>query len=306
MGGGAEFDLIRALVARWGSLAKGIGDDAAVVDIPERHRLVASVDSAVEGVHFQREWLTPHEIGYRATAAALSDLAAMGATPHAILVAFSLPPEWLGDITGVADGIGEMARMAEASIAGGNVTRAPVFSITTTVLGSAVRVLPRSRARPGDRIYVTGRLGGPAAALRAFERGGVPDDAHRARFAAPVPRLREARWLAGHSATAAVDISDGLLADLGHVAAASMVRLSVDLDALAVMKGISPLDAASSGEEYEIAVASTDPIDTAEFEAEFGIPLSNIGIVVQGDPGVDATIGGERVAPIAGHDHLSR
>ena len=306
MGPGAEFDLIRALVARWGPQASGIGDDAALIDIPPGYTLVASVDSAVDGVHFRRDWLTPRAIGYRSAAAALSDLAAMAATPTAILIALSIPADWLADVTAVADGVGDMARTADVVIAGGNVTHAPVFSITTTVLGAVVHPLLRSGARPGDRVYVTGSLGGPAAALRALESGAMPDDNHRARFAYPFPRLREARWLAEHGATAAIDISDGLLADLGHLAAASGVRLKIDLDLLPVMHGVSALQGAAGGEEYELAITSSEPLDVAAFGAEFGIPLTAIGVATTGQPGVEATLGGERVAPVAGHDHLSR
>ena len=306
MGAGAEFDLIRALVARWGSQASGIGDDAALIAIPPGHTLVASVDSAVDGVHFRRGWLTPRAIGYRSAAAALSDLAAMAATPTAMLIALAIPAEWRADVAAVADGIGDMAGAADVVIAGGNVTSAPVFSITTTVLGVVIRPLLRSGARPGDRVYVTGSLGGPAAALRALESDVMPDDDHRARFTHPVPRLREARWLAEHDATAAIDISDGLLADLGHLAAASGLRLQIDLDLLPVMRGVSALQAAASGEEYELAITSHEPLDVAAFGAEFGIPLTAIGVAAAGDPGVEATQGGQRVAPIAGHDHLSR
>ena len=305
LGQGVEFDLIRVLVSQWGTQARGIGDDAALLEVPPGHTLVASVDSAVDGVHFRRAWLTPREIGYRAAAAALSDLAAMAATPTAILIAFAIPPEWLADIGEVADGIGEMARVADAVIAGGNVTKAPLFSVTTTVLGSVVRALPRAGAMPGDRVYVTGRLGGPAAALRALGKEAVPDDAHRARFAHPEPRLREARWLAAHGAASAVDISDGLLADLGHIAAASGLRLSIDLGSLPLVSGTSAIDAAASGEEYEIAVTSRTPLNVRAFEAEFGIPLTEIGVAASGRAGVEATLEGRRVAPIAGHDHLS-
>lgn len=306
MGDGAEFDLIRSMVARWGSLARGIGDDAALLDVPAGHRLVASVDAAVDGVHFRRAWLTPAEIGYRATAAAMSDLAAMAATPIAVLVALSLPTAWLESITEVAEGIGEMTKAAGAIIAGGNVTRAPVFSITTTVLGSVAQPLERSGARARDRIYVTGSLGGPGAALRAFNAGRMPDEAHHRRFGHPVPRLAEARWLGRAGATAAIDISDGLLADLGHLAAASRVRLSIDLDRLPVVAGEDALTAAGSGEEYELAIAARGPIDAAAFEREFGVPLTEIGVAVEGSPAVDATLAGERVARTAGHDHLSR
>lgn len=306
MGEGGEFDLIRELLARWGARASGIGDDAALIDLPPGHRLVASVDSAVDEVHFRRGWLAPREIGYRATAAALSDLAAMAAHPVAMLIAFAIPADWLDVIGDVAEGIGEMAEGAGATIAGGNLTRSSVFSITTTVLGSVERPLQRVGARLGDRVYVTGRLGGPAAALRALSRGLVPDEHHRIRFARPLPRLREARWLADRGATAAVDISDGLHADVGHLAAASGVRLAIALERLPVMPGVAPAEAAASGEEFELVVTAAGELDTAAFEREFGIPLTAIGDAVAGRAGVDATLGGERVARIAGHDHFSR
>ena len=306
MGAGAEFDLIRSLVARWGPRAQGIGDDAALIDIPAGHQLVASVDSAVDGVHFRRDWLTPGEIGYRATAAALSDLAAMAAMPVAMLVAFAIPDDWISTIPEVADGIGEMAASAGATIAGGNVSRAAVFTITTTVLGVVQRPLRRDGVRSGDRIYVTGRLGGPGDAVRAFAGGSMPDDASRGRFARPAPRIREAQWLAAHGATACIDISDGLLADLAHLAAASGTVLSIDLDRLPLLAGSSPMDAAASGEEYELAISAPVELNVRAFEAEFNLPLTEIGTAGAGTPGVQALLGGKRVAPIAGHDHLSR
>lgn len=305
MGPGGEFDLIRQLVTRWGSRAQGIGDDAAILEPPPGLHLVASVDSAVEGVHFRRDWLSAREIGYRAAAAALSDLAAMAATPLGILVALAIPREWLREVNDIADGIGDLAGRMSAPIVGGNVSRAPTFSITTTVLGAARTPLTRGGVCPGHLLYLTGRFGGPGAAIHALERGRLPDDSHRDRFARPVPRIPEAQWLAERGATAAIDISDGLLADLQHLAAASRVHLSIDLDRLPTVAGVEPEHAASSGEEYELAVSTASAIDTADFEAAFGIPLTRIGVAVEGPAGVAATIAGKRVAPLAGHDHFS-
>ena len=107
LGPGREFDLIRALTNRWGTLARGVGDDAALLDVPPGDVLVASVDSVVEGVHFRDGWFTPREIGWRATTAALSDLAAMAAAPLGVLVSLSLPEAWLPRVDDLADGIGE-------------------------------------------------------------------------------------------------------------------------------------------------------------------------------------------------------
>ena len=138
LGPGAEFDAIRQMLDRWGDRAVGIGNDAAVVRLPRGDSLVASVDAAVEGQHFRREWLEPREIGYRAVTAALSDLAASAAAPIGVLIALELPGSWLADLNALADGIGEAVDVAKAHILGGNVSNAERLSITTTALGSAL------------------------------------------------------------------------------------------------------------------------------------------------------------------------
>ena len=303
MGPGGEFDLVRELLARWGDAAVGIGDDAAVLEVPEGERLVVSTDASVEGIHFRRDWMTAAEIGYRATAAALSDLAAMAARPLGLVVALAFPREWIGEVGALAEGIGEAARESGAPIVGGNISRAGELSITTTVFGSGRRLLARSGARPGDRVYVTGTLGGPLLALAALARGETVSGPARARLVRPDPRIEEAAWLAAHGATAAIDVSDGLLADLGHLAAASGVHLAVELDAIPAVPGASPEEAARSGEEYELAL--TGRIDAHAFRERFGIPLTSIGQVSAGPAGVEATLGGRRVAPPRGHDHFS-
>ncbi|MDB4882941.1 MAG: thiamine-monophosphate kinase, partial [Gemmatimonadetes bacterium] len=216
MGDGAEFDAIRRLLAIWESQAIGIGDDAAIVDIPAGERLVVSTDAAVENVHFRRAWLSAEEIGARATAAALSDLAAMAATPRGLLLALALPDHWRAELDALARGVGRVASATGCPIVGGNITRAAELSLTLTVLGSAVHPLERAGAVVGDDVYVTGTLGGPGAALRSWLAGGIPSPEDRARFASPMPRLHEARWLAALGAHAAIDISDGLLGDAAH------------------------------------------------------------------------------------------
>ena len=165
LGPGREFDAIRAMVERWGSRARGIGDDAAIITMPRGDALIASVDSSVEGRHFRRGWLSPREIGCRAVVAALSDLAAMAARPLGVLVALAVPVSWRSDLTAIADGIGNAVERARTVILGGNLSDAGELSITTTVLGSAFAPLTRAGARVGDRVYVTGRLGGPGSVL---------------------------------------------------------------------------------------------------------------------------------------------
>ena len=306
LGVGVEFDAIRAMLGVWGAQATGIGDDAALVALPAGESLVASTDASFEHVHFRREWLSAREIGARASAAALSDLAAMAATPVGLLLALGVPASWRAELDALARGVGETAAAAACPILGGNVTRAMELSLTITVLGTTSRSMERRGARAGDTLYVTGRLGGPGAALDALLRGVTPRDADRTRFAAPAPRLAEARWLADRGAHAAIDISDGLVADAGHLAAASGVHIGLDLAALPCLEGISPESAASSGEEYEVLVAvpADAALDTAAFEARFGIPLTAIGRVTAGQ-GVSLAGRTDRVDLPSGHDHLS-
>jgi thiamine-monophosphate kinase len=293
------------MIARWGDRARGIGDDAATLELPRGDALVASVDSAVEDVHFRRGWLTAREIGHRAAAAALSDLAAMGAAPVGMLVAIAIPDAWRPDLLDIADGVGDVAERWKAPILGGNTTRGRELSITTTVLGSVYRPLRRDGVRPGDRLYVTGRLGASGASLAALLANTEPDPRHRDKFARPEPRVEEASWLAAMGATGAIDISDGLVADLGHLAAASGVRIELDLDHIPVALGVSSKDAAASGEEYEVVVSTHAPLDLEAFFAAFRLPLTPIAHAIAGDPGVEVRRKGRRVANPGGHDHLS-
>ena len=186
---GSEFDLVRRMLGRWGNLAQGIGDDAVLLDMAPQKRLVVSTDASVENVHFRRDWLQPREIGYRATAAALSDLAAMAATPTGILVALTLPESWKPEIDHIADGIGEAVSLASTRIVGGDLSEGRELAITVTVLGDVEHPLTRDAARAGDRVYVTAFLGGPAAALSALLDGRKPSKETRERFAHPLPAL---------------------------------------------------------------------------------------------------------------------
>jgi len=306
LGGRREFDIIRSMLGVWGPHAHGIGDDAAVLTVPDGHRLIASTDASVEGVHFRREWLTPREIGARAAAAAISDLAAMAATPIGLLLALTLPQSWLPEIEEVARGVGEMAARTRCPIVGGNLARADVLSLTITVLGTAVSPLTRAGARAGDILYVTGLLGGSVAALQALQTGASPRAEHRERFASPRPRLDEARWLAERGASAAIDISDGLLADAGHLAAASRVAIELDPSRYPCASGVSSAVASWSGEEYELLVAFPPNFhpDVAAFRERFGLPLTEIGRVSNGD-GVRERGSVVRVEFQQGHDHFS-
>lgn len=306
LGAGREFDLIRSMLARWGPRARGIGDDAATLDLPRGDRLVASVDAMVEGRHFHPGWLTPREVGYRAVSAALSDLAAMASQPLGIMLALGVSEPWMHALPEIADGVGDALDAAGTVIIGGNVTGASELSLVTTVLGSAFGVLTRDAVRPGHHVYVTGQLGGAGAALRELLAGGIPSPQHHLRFAHPTPRLREARWLADHGAVACIDISDGLAADLGHLAAASAVALEIDVDAIPCASGVTSEQALASGEEYELVVTARPELDVAQFAERFALPLTKIGRALAGSPGVALMRDGVRVANPPGWDHLSR
>ena len=301
---GTEFDLVRRMLNRWSGTAYAIGDDAAVLDSGALASLVVSTDVSVENVHFRPGWLTPKEIGYRATAAALSDLAAMAAEPLGILVALILPGGWRDRLDEIADGIGEAADRSSTRILGGDLSDGRDLSLAITVLGNAAGPLRRNGARAGDRVYVTGKLGGPGAALLALTSEQTPSLDDRVRFAHPIPRIREPLWLAAHGAGSAIDISDGLAADLSHLAVASGVSISISLDRIPVMDGVSAKDAAGSGEEYELAVTSRAALDTRAFSREFGLPLTEIGAVETGRPVVRVFDHGAPVPTPTGHLHF--
>jgi thiamine-monophosphate kinase len=306
LGAGAEFDTIRAMLARLGPRARGTGDDAAVLDVPRGDALVASVDATVEEVHFRRPWLTPREVGYRATTAALSDLAAMGARPLGVLVAFAVPDAWRADLEAVVEGVGDAVEVTRTHVVGGNLSTSSQFAITITVLGHACCALARAGVRDGQALYVTGRLGGPAAAVRAWLAGRAPAPEWRDRFAHPVARIAEAQWLAAHGATAAIDISDGLAGDAAHLAAASGLTLELDVDRLPCAAGVTARDAAASGEEYELLVAAPPGLDAGEFERTFGVPLTAVGRARVGAPAAVFLDAGARVDLAHAHDHFIR
>jgi thiamine-monophosphate kinase len=306
MGPGVEFDLIRRMAATWGDLVQHAGDDAAILDVAHGARLVASTDSSVEGVHFRREWLSLQEIGYRATVAALSDLAAMGADPIGLLIAATIPAGVAETIEMLADGIGQAARDSGCPIVGGDLTGGDRISLTMTVLGTAQPPIGRGGAQIGDGVWVTGRLGGPGAAVRALLSGELPSAEHWPRFAHPVARIAEARWLADQGISAMIDISDGLSSDARHVAAASGVALEIDILAIPCIPDVTPRAACASGEEYELLLTAPDEFDVAEFESRFGIPLTRVGTVVEGTDGeVTFLEDGARVDLAQGYDHFS-
>jgi thiamine-monophosphate kinase len=312
LGPGREFDRIRAMAARWKDRARGLGDDCAILEVGG-DRIAVSIDIAVEGVHFRREWMSPAEIGYRAAAAALSDLAAVAAEPMAMLLSLGVPadePE--ATLTGLADGTGDAAGDAGALIVGGDLTRSDRLIVDCCVIGRASAAVSRSGARPGDRLVVTGALGGPLAALLAWEAGGEPAPEARARFVRPAPRHAAARYLESMRARAMIDISDGLASDAGHLLVASGVGATIMVEHIPVFPAARAAAeragerdwhfAARSGEEYELLAAL--PADMAEEAvAAAPVPLALIG-TIESEPGLRATERGESVTLPVGFDHF--
>jgi len=315
LGPGREFDRVRRIAAALGARATGLGDDCAVLKASDRS-LVASTDVSVEGVHFQRDWLTLEEIGWRAAAAALSDLAADGAEPAGALVALTVPEAADdADVTSVMAGAGAAAAAVGAAVVGGDLSAGPVWSLAVTVLGWALRPVTRGGARPGDGIWVTGLLGGPRAALEAWRRNEPPDPLARAAFAHPAPRIAAGLWLAAQGARAMIDVSDGLGADAAQLAAASDVAITLELERVPVAMAALPEArrlgvsaeqfAAESGEEYELLVAlpaSFDPDLVQDLRQAAGVPLTRVGVVAAG-AGVRAWLRGVEIT-LAGYDHF--
>jgi thiamine-monophosphate kinase len=241
--------------------AFGLRDDAAVLDVPAGGPLVVSVDSVVEGVHVDLSLCSPGDVGWKALMGALSDLAAMGATPLAALVALCVPGgSGDGELTlGVMGGVAEASRASGCSVVGGDVSGGNQLVVSVTVLGTCEPVGPpavaRRGAQPGDVVLVTGPCGASAAGLRELRTGrGGSDGAGLAEaYRRPVARLREGRLARMEGAHAMMDVSDGLALDLYRLAAASGVGL--ELDSVPVAAGATEEEALGGGEDYELLIA---------------------------------------------------
>jgi thiamine-monophosphate kinase len=307
----SEFELIAKLRERLGvtagdpgpRIALGSGDDAAVT-VPGG-ATATSVDLLIEGVHFRRETAPLRAVGHKGLAAALSDLAAMGAAPGEAYVQLGLPED-VGEAgcLELADGIAAVAREHGVEVVGGDLSRAPALTLAITVVGhagSAADLVHRGGARAGDVVCVTGELGGAAAGLALLERAGLGDALDPAQEAAlrrrqlePQPRLEVGQALAAAGATAMIDLSDGLGADAGHIAEASGVGLEIELDRVPVQPGVAEVAAvleadaielaAGGGEDYELlATLPADAFDSARTAVEAaGSALTQIGRVVAG------------------------
>ncbi|MFC4533623.1 thiamine-phosphate kinase [Sphaerisporangium dianthi] len=267
-----EFGIIARIAGRlpqFPAVLLGPGDDAAVLRAPDG-RVVVTTDLLLEGRHFRRDWSSPYDIGRKAAAQNLADVVAMGADPTALFVGLGMPKDTTTDwLDGLTDGFGDECALVGASVAGGDIARSDLVVLGVTALGDLGGRAPvtRSGARPGDVVAVAGRLGHAAAGLALF-LAGRPDrdfpelaDAHRR----PRPPYACGPGAAELGATAMADVSDGLLQDLGHIAAASRVRIDVDptallvpgpLAAAAAELGEDPLNwVLTGGEDHALAAA---------------------------------------------------
>jgi len=320
-----ELELIdaleRALTPGDARVVRWLGDDAAVVRA--RGYAVTSVDAMIEGVHFRSEQLSPAEIGHRALAAALSDLAAMGAEPGEAYLVLGLPPGTEhADALELVGGAQALAAGTGVTIAGGDVTRAGALTVSFTVVGwsdDPGALVGRDGALAGDLVAVTGTLGDSGAGLALLDGRARLEDEQRAaalrrRYARPEPRLADGRLLAAAGVRAMIDLSDGLATDAGHIARRSGVRLELSLAAIPLASGVAEVAravgadpasfAATAGEDFELCVclppAARGAIEAAWAAGDRPGSLTFVGQVVDGPAGIVFT---DSQGPLAGYEH---
>lgn len=301
-----EFDLIQRVTARLGTAATtivGPGDDAALVSATDG-RVLASCDVLVDGRHFRRDWASATDIGHRAAAANLADIAAMGGVPTALLVSLCLPPEtdpaWPEQL---ADGLGAECESVGAAVVGGDLSASTVITIAVTALGDLRGRPPvlRSGARGGDVVAMAGRLGPAAAGFTVLSRGFRSPRALVEAYRRPVVPYDAGPLAAELGATAMIDVSDGLLADVGHVAEASGVAVDIRRDAFEI--GDPMRDAASAlgvdphvwvltgGDDHALVATFPPTVELPEPWRVIGRVLPGSGVTVDGRRFTDAPPG---------------
>jgi thiamine-monophosphate kinase len=302
-----EFGLIARVVAGLEpvpSTLVGPGDDAAVVATPDQ-RVVASVDMLVENRHFRRDWSTAEDVGHKAAARAFSDIAAMGALPTALLIGFAAPGDLeLSWVDGLMAGLRAECAAVEAAIVGGDVTAADVITLSLTALGDlgGADAVTMDGAQVGDIVAVCGRLGWAAAGFAVLGRGFRSPVQVVAAHRRPEPPYFEGQRAGTLGATAMTDVSDGLVADLGHIASASGVRIDLRAEALDLPAKLREVGAAlnvdpmvwvlTGGDDY--ALVATFPKRT-----DLPTPWRAIGVVSEG---AGVRVDGRRW-PVGGHEH---
>lgn len=302
-----EFDLIDLIRERTAmpraDVALGIGDDAALLVPPAGHELAVAIDTLVEGVHFP-PGTVPADIGWKALAVNLSDLAAMGATPTWALLALTLPQAERGFVEALADGFARLAHLHDVALVGGDTTHGPL-TVSVCVHGFVPQGqgLTRAGAKVGDALFVTGTLGDAAGALRCLDHADAAASALRTRLDRPQPRVAAGLALRG-LAHACIDVSDGLLADLAHICRASGVGAEVQADDLpqspALRECFDPATARelalAGGDDYELCFSApanaSDQVTQAL--ARVDCQVTRIGHITEGD--------GVHARDVDGHD----
>lgn len=313
-----EFDIIARYFAKRSArrdVLLGIGDDAAVLDVAADRKLVVAMDTIVEGVHFP-VGTTAADIGYRALAVNLSDLAAMGAQPSWMTLSLSLPHAQEAWLAGFAQGLFELADVHDVALVGGDTVKGPLV-VTVQIAGwvESDRWLTRAGATPGDLLFVSGVPGEAAAGLAVIQRA-MPDNSltqHlRRRFLRPEPRVALGRSVRTF-ASAAMDISDGLLTDLDKLCAASGCGARIDIDALPVSTAMRQLFdegacvdyALAGGDDYEI-MFTVPPAQAQTLSRSLPLHCTQIGVMTVGG-GVECVRGGQPFAVRhRGHDHFAQ
>ena len=293
-------------------VVRGIGDDAAILQAARGHQLLVTTDLCIEGVHFRREWHPARCVGHRCLARGLSDIAAMGGEPIACFLSLGLPPKlpqrWVDNFL---KGLVHLAAQSGVALAGGDISSSEKVMVDIVVTGQvpAKKAVLRSGARPGDRIFVTGNLGGSTAVLRRLYAGNKVAPATNNRHFYPVPRLGAGRWLRQHGATAMIDLSDGLSVDLTHICEESHVNATVDASRLPVAKNADLALALHGGEDYELLFTISAKTKLPSKIA--GIRITEIGEILPQTRshrrvhlcGLDGSI---RVLQPAGWEHFSK
>ncbi len=337
-----ELALLRRIRARTGKAAGagvrlGIGDDCALLKARAGEELAVTTDLSIDGRHFRLDWHPPEAVGHRALARGLSDLAAMGARPVAAFLSLGLSPELVQNIKAQSaskawverfyDGLLALAEKYKTPLAGGDLAQSPVVAADVVLIG-AVRqghALLRSGAQSGDRLYVTGKLGGAAAGLAQLARLAAAGSAKRTvsgsglripgKLAAalephlhPQPRIAQGLWLARHgAATAAIDISDGLSTDLHHLCEESGVTAAVDAASLPIAPYAALDQALHGGEDYELLFTAAPGASIPRAIA--GVPVTQIGRILRRRAGRPAItlLTGRGAQPLAprGWEHFS-
>lgn len=278
-----------------------IGDDAAVLE----GGLLLATDALVEGVHFDLRWCAAADVGWKALAVNLSDLAAMGGTPRAAVATLVVPPSRAGIAEGVIDGVAAAATTFGCPLVGGDTTGGPVVMVSIAVLGACAEGGPvlRRGARVGDAVFVTGPLGGAATALVALRAARVPTPGALQRLVRPTPRLREGVVAAAAGATAMIDLSDGLAADLGHLCDASAVGVRIDTRDVPLAVGAT-FSHALQGDDYELCFTASDPATIAAgFAASDCEPPTRIGTTTPAERVLVDPDGRHRPLPRVGWEH---